>query len=75
MLFGDQDMVLNKTAHRVKHERKRTTSDVNDGIEYNKKIRKINKEFLEQANPNGVAEEKHSDGGSEREFIKKPVGT
>ncbi|KAK6739053.1 hypothetical protein RB195_020872 [Necator americanus] len=61
------DMVSNKTTHQrvTKHERKRTTSDVHDGIEYNKKLRKINKEFLEKVTPPPSPSDamKASDGG------------
>ncbi|EYC10003.1 hypothetical protein Y032_0058g2936 [Ancylostoma ceylanicum] len=65
-------MVTNKAHQRVaKHERKRTTSDVHDGIEYNKKIRKINKEFLEKVTPPPSPSDatKSSDGGSEPDVL------
>ncbi|KAL6735653.1 hypothetical protein Aduo_006071 [Ancylostoma duodenale] len=65
-------MVTNKTHQRVaKHERKRTTSDVHDGIEYNKKIRKINKEFLEKVTPPPSPSDatKGSEGGSEPDVL------
>ncbi|WKX98078.1 hypothetical protein Q1695_013625 [Nippostrongylus brasiliensis] len=55
-------MVLHKSANRVKHERKRTTSDVNDGIEYNKKIRKINEEYLVKATNQPQSDKKNSEG-------------
>uniref|UniRef100_A0A7I5E865 L-serine deaminase n=1 Tax=Haemonchus contortus TaxID=6289 RepID=A0A7I5E865_HAECO len=66
-------MVLNKNNQRIKTERRRTTSDVNDGLEYNKKfqVRKISKEFLEQATMQNSDKKAPVDDVHEKEILPK----
>ncbi|PIO65773.1 ACT domain protein [Teladorsagia circumcincta] len=59
-------MVNQKTATRLRQERKRTTSDMNDGIEYNKKVRRISKEFMDQANSARANEGANNGDGPEQ---------
>ncbi|KAK5967141.1 L-threonine dehydratase catabolic TdcB [Trichostrongylus colubriformis] len=62
-------MVVHKITSRPKQERKRTTSDVNDGLEYNKKVRTINREFMEQAQLSSPTETANNVDGHEQNGV------